>query len=289
MGEKDLTQKELESFPDVFADCVNALLGESAKSICLLTEHLVPAPTETIYSVPGARRKNQFEDVGMYEMDGEEIISLYRIENQTRVDRKMILRKISYEGATYRTQYGGKSVYPIVSMVLYWGRDRWNAPKSLYKLMHEKGRQYSRYVEDARLHVFEMAHLPKEIRQRFGSDMRIVVDYLAEGSAYEPTNQKILHVDALLGMLRALSGDERYEELSRILTREEKEEISMCELLDKYEKRGERRGERRGEQRGKHIKALEIATQLLDVLDIATIAVKTGLTEDEVRHLQISP
>lgn len=36
------------------------------------------------------------------------------------------------------------------------------------------------------------------------------------------------------------------------MLREEKEkgEITMCELIDKYEKRGERRGEKRGERRG---------------------------------------
>ncbi|MCR5754604.1 MAG: hypothetical protein K6G30_07330 [Acetatifactor sp.] len=60
----------------------------------------------------------------------------------------------------------------------------------------------------------------------------------------------------------------------------------MCELLDKYEKRGERRGRFEGRKEGQYQKALEIAKQLLDVLDIATIAVKTGLTEGEVRELR---
>ena len=35
------------------------------------------------------------------------------------------------------------------------------------------------YIDDLKLHVFEMRKLPKEIRNLFQSDMRIVVDYLA--------------------------------------------------------------------------------------------------------------
>ncbi len=85
--------------------------------------------------------------------------------------------------------------------------------------------------------------------------LRIVVDYLAEGSAYRPTKQRIVHVDALLGMLKALSGDKRYEELSELLTQEEKEDVSMCELLDKYERCGIQKGEKRGEKRGERLGA----------------------------------
>ncbi|MCR5756030.1 MAG: transposase, partial [Acetatifactor sp.] len=102
MGEKDLTQKVLESFPDVFADCVNALLYESeemASSDYLRSDSLVIASTESIYRIPGKPLQNQFEDIGMYEMDGKNIVCLYMIENQTTVDRKMILRKLGYEGA----------------------------------------------------------------------------------------------------------------------------------------------------------------------------------------------
>jgi hypothetical protein len=62
-------------------------------------------------------------------------------------------------------------------------------------------------------------------------------------------------VDALLGMLKALSGDKRYEELSELLTQEEKEDVSMCELLDKYERCGIQKGEKRGEKRGERLGA----------------------------------
>ena len=52
------------------------------------------------------------------------------------------------------------------------------------------------------------------------------------------------------------------------------------------EKRGEQRGEKRGMEEGLRKKAIEIARNLLDVLDEETISQKTGLTVEEVRALK---
>ncbi len=90
------------------------------------------------------------------------------------------------------------------------------------------------------LHVWEMRYLPKEIRERFHSDMRIVLDYLAEGNAYR-SDPKIIHKEATIKMLRVLSGDKNVddtEEILKALDIAEKDEISMCELFDQYTRRG---------------------------------------------------
>ncbi len=78
--------------------------------------------------------------------------------------------------------------------------------------------------------------------------MRIIVDYLAEGKNYIPTKQKINHLEALLLMLKALTGDDRYEEIIPVAQQQEKEKgaITVCELLDKYENRGMERGIEKG-------------------------------------------
>lgn len=156
----------------------------------------------------------------------------------------IVLRKAGYEGAVYRIQYDQTSIYPFVSMVLYWGEGVWNAPRNIRQLFDMDGMREGEFVDDIRLHVYEMTSLPREVRQRFQSDMRIVVDYLAEGKNYVPTRQKIVHLEALLMMLSALTGDVRYEEIVPEMQKEEKEkgEIDMCELLDKYENRGVERG-----------------------------------------------
>ena len=77
-----------------------------------------------------------------------------------------------------------------------------------------------------------MAHLSRRVRERFQSDMRIIVDYLAEGKEYVPSKQKIKHPEAPLLMLAALTGDVRYEEIIPNMQEEQdrKGGISMCEL-----------------------------------------------------------
>lgn len=251
MGQKDLVQKNLEYFPDVFADIINALLYQGEQMVD--AEELKAAPTENLYMGEAGKVKNLFQDVSKYVMHDGKIEMQYSIENEMKAKRKTVLRKIGYDGAIYRQMYEAKEVYPVISIVLYWGGGTWKQPRKLFQLFGDEMPEKAKlYVDNIRLHVFEMRNLPKTVRERFHSDMRIVVDYLAEGENYIPTKQKIVHVEALLLMLAAISKDNRYQEMIPKMLREEKEkgEITMCELIDKYEKRGERRGERRGEKRG---------------------------------------
>jgi predicted transposase YdaD len=52
------------------------------------------------------------------------------------------------------------------------------------------------------------------------------------------------------------------------------------------EERGKREGKQEGEREGKRSAAIAIAQQLFDVLDLETIAQKTGLTPGELRSLR---
>jgi predicted transposase/invertase (TIGR01784 family) len=51
-------------------------------------------------------------------------------------------------------------------------------------------------------------------------------------------------------------------------------------------KRGIKQGVEKGIEQGKHQEKLELAKNLLDVLDVQTIAVKTGLTVEEIEGLK---
>lgn len=104
-------------------------------------------------------------------------------------------------------------------------------------------------VDDVKLEVYHMRNLPKEIRDRFVSDMGFVVDYLNEGHLENRKEQKIVHVEALCDMMEALTGDTRFtEQVEELLRRQEKgEEVLMCGYIDMLEARGELRGRKIGE------------------------------------------
>ncbi len=253
MAQKDLTEKNLEYYPDVFADTVNALLYEG--KMIIKSQNLQPAPTETIYSGKEKGLRNQFHDVSKYEMLNGKIKVQYTLENESKCNRKMILRKAGYEGAVYREQFDGKvqEAYPVISLLLHWGKSKWRASKSIKDFFEKENLadEVVKYIDNMHLYVYDMRYLPKKVRKRFRSDMRVVVDYLAEGKLYSPTNQKICHVEAFLRMMHALSGDVRYQQMITEVAKQQDKEggVTMCELLDKYENEGINKGINKGIER----------------------------------------
>ena len=251
MGQKDLTGKNFILYPDVYADTLNALAYAGREVVH--AKDLLPAPTESFYYVEQGKLTDQFSDAAMHEMRDGMVHVLYIVENEVQAKPKTILRKVGYEGALYRCQYDSSRTYPIVSLILYWGAASWKQPVSFKELFRETDLDKGtwKYITNTKLCVYEMAHLSKQVRNRFRSDMRIVVDYLAERNDYKPSTQKIAHPEALLLMLKALTGDKRYLKILKALTEEEKKgEVSMCELLDKYENRGIERGRKQGIRQG---------------------------------------
>lgn len=252
MGQKDLTAKQFESSPEVFADIINAFVYEGEQVV--LPTDLRPAPTESLYAAKNGVLRSQYNDVSKYEISNGSIVTQYTLENQAWPDYKILLRKAGYEGAIYRQQYDGKDTYPTITIVLYWGDTVWNSGYDLHKFfrrqrIHNKARKY---IDNVSLHIYQMKFLSKEIRQRFNSDMRIVVDYLAEGEQYVPTDQKIMDLDGMLRMLHALTGETNFtDNMEWIQEWQEKgERITMRYALSKAMEEGREQGIQEGIQEG---------------------------------------
>lgn len=251
--QKDLVEKDFVAFPDVAADVLNALLfdGETVVSAA----ELLPAPTETLYyGNSGKRLRNQYEDLAKYEIREGQIRTMYLFANQTRPDGHMILRKAGYIGGAYREQYEGKTpcVCPVIELILYWGKECWHGCRSIGQLFsgQDLPSKLKSYIDNIRLHVWEMRHLPQEVRERFDSDMRIVLDYLAEGNSYR-SDRQVIHKSALIRMLKVLSEDYDIGDIEKQLITmniREEDEITVCELFDQYERKGRGEGIRKGIQ-----------------------------------------
>lgn len=255
MAGKDITEKILMSHADVFADCVNALAYGGRER--LLVGELQPAPTESFYQ--GKKKmRNQFCDKSFFRVKDGGIKAQYIIENETRLRRRQVLKKASYQGGAYREQlYARIPVYPVISMALDWTQKRSRIPLSIHKLAEENEvfPEEMQLADDVKLAVYHMRNLPKEVREGFTSDMGFVVDYLNEGTLESRREQRIVHVRELCEMMEEISGDCRFTELmDELLERkEEEEEVRMCEYLDMLEARGQERGERIGQARGEQI------------------------------------
>jgi len=248
LEQNDIVTKNFESYADVAADIINALIHNGMPEIG--SEELLSAATESIYTDGENRLHSQLEDVAKYHMIEGAPETMYLFANQTKADKGMLLRKAGYVGGEYRRQYEkqNKGLYPVVELVLYWGKSKWKGAGNLRQLMDKGSERVAqttwKYVDNMQLHVWEMRHLPEEIRARFQSDMRIVLDYLAEGNGYR-SDRKVIHKEATIKMIRVLSGDRNVDDTGEILKEldiTEEDEISMCELFDQYTRRGREEG-----------------------------------------------
>ncbi|MCR5605753.1 MAG: Rpn family recombination-promoting nuclease/putative transposase [Treponema sp.] len=242
MAEKDIVEKSLESYNDVFADIVNGLLFNGQK---IVKEDELEAESE--YSMYKADNKlhEQERDVAKYWKTGKIRIAMFGFENQTLIDRDMPLRVLSYDGAIYRNQlnYKGKERFPVVTLVLYFGDKKWNKPKNLLDCV-KVPKELKAFVNDYRINLFEISNLTDEQIAVFKSDFRIVADYFAhrnKDNRYKYSKEIIKHVDVFFKLMKTLTNDNKFETMynESIL---EKGGVNMDAYLTKLEKRSRAEG-----------------------------------------------
>ncbi len=169
MAEKDMTEKALEAFNDVFADIVNNLLFQGRKRI--LEEDLEQGWEHSVYRGEKSLREQE-RDTSKYWKKHNIRIAYIGLENETDAEDDMPLRVIGYDGAAYRDQIAyqtdetGKrrktrDRYPVVTLVLYFGyKKHWDKARTLYEALRENmDADLMPFVNDYRISLFEIAWL----------------------------------------------------------------------------------------------------------------------------------
>ena len=201
------------------------------------------------------RVRSQERDIAKYWRKSKINVALFGLENQTTPNRLMPLRVLGYDGAEYvkqsRKENIDKAKYPVITLVLYLGYEKeWNYPKTLFEVL-DIDEDIKPYVNDFKINLFEIAYLDKEKINLFKSDFRILADYLYQmrvNKDYIADETTIEHVEELLTLMSAMTGDNRFEETINDL--KGKEKINMCEVLDRVEARGIEKGIEQGVKRG---------------------------------------
>lgn len=225
----------------MFADIVNVLLFDGVKVV--EPNNLENELTKSQYKADDNVIHEQERDVSKFWKDGSVKIVLYGLENQTLIDNDMPLRVMGYDGQSYRselTKANGKNRYPVITLVLYFGMKRWTGPRSLYEAI-DVPEYLKPHVSDYKINVFEIAYLDEEQVKKFKSDFKQVADYFVQmrtKNDYVPSKETLEHVDAVLKIMSVLTQDTRFEEVQN-----NGEEVkTMCEALDKVEKKGIQKG-----------------------------------------------
>jgi hypothetical protein len=208
--------------------------------------------TNSYYKAEGGVH-GQDRDVSKFWKKSNIRIASFGFENQTASDSCMPLRVLSYDGASYRSQLlsenkdkddddnanaNNNQKYPIVTLVLHFGKYHWKSPRTLYECLAIP-KVLEPYVNDYKINVFEISYLTEEQVNMFKSDFKIVADFFVQtrkNANYCPKPEEITHVREVLDLLRVFTGDDRFEKTYNSL--QNKEVITMCDVVDKFIEKG---------------------------------------------------
>ncbi len=172
--------------------------------------------------------------------------------------------------------------YPVVTIVLYFGKGHWTGPKSLKECLVIPD-ELDPYVNDYRVIVCEVGQMTQEELSRFNSDFRLIAEYLVserKGMDLDLPDQKVEHVTEVLGLLKDIVGDERLGALKEKVEKEGGNSYMRSWVIDQLEAKGEVRG--RTEEKRKIAERLVIKKygSVADVMEV------TGLSKEEVLQIK---
>lgn len=287
MGEKDIAEKILESYNDVFSDIVNVLLFNGKE--VLVPDELEDQAPRSYYKADGKIREIE-RDVAKRWKKGNIRIACVGFENQTNPDSDMPLRVLGYDGAEYRAQLlsdrSGNNRYPVVTLVLYFGYDKhWDQPLSLKERL-DIPPEFEPYVNDYKVNLFEIAYLTHEQVKLFQSDFQVVADYFVqkrEKDDYTPEPRDLKHIQETLQLLSVMSNDQRFEEAYN--NDAEGGIRNMCDVLDRIELKGRQEGRIEGRQEGELEAKKEMAVSLANMgISLEKIAEAAKVSIDVVKQ-----
>ena len=255
MGEKDRSERLLESYNDVFADIVNGLLFNGDQYVA--EQSLVDAVPDSMY-IPEDKVLEEERVTAKYWIlpEGKVNVRIFvtGLDDENCYDSEMPLRLFSYDSASYYAEVFQNDVYPIITLVLNFGSSRWGQAKSLYDCI-KVSEDLKPFVNNYKINVFDIAFLTEKEISRFHSDFRIVADYIAHHRTnvdYRPADpQKFKHTDELLKLFSVLMNETGFAMILEDKTNKTGDKPkNMCEALDRIEAKGLEEGRKEGLEEG---------------------------------------
>lgn len=219
----------------------------------------------------------KIRDLVMMESREGQCFAVYAVENQENIDYSMPARIMLQEALEYNRQIrkimrenrkrdeayqageGNKvfqnagerlyrvrqddRLYPIATLVIYWGEQEWNGPKSLHEMIafNEKGTllgaELRKLVPEYPLHFLDLTSFQHfeyfktelrpllELYQRRNSKENFL-EYLNNTEKYENMDEESWY------LLSQLTNSKSIRNLIQRRKQEEREEKSMCKALD---------------------------------------------------------
>ena len=244
-----------------------------------------------------------------------EAIFYILIEFQSRVDYRMPIRLLFYmceilrefsKNENHDNNNKGIKIPTVIPIVLYNGSQLWDVPTEFRKMYYNE-EKFQHGVLNFTYDLFDVNNgFTKEelLKNKNVTSAIFLLDQKIEPKEFLDRVKEIAlffdglndeELKAIKHWIKNTTETRLAEKASQVLEAGKEDVERMVannafiikEMEDKAKELGERIGEERGKEIGEKIKALEIAKNLLDILDDETIALKTGLPVDEIKRLRV--
>ena len=251
LGAKDLAEKNLLQYKDVFSDIVNVNLFGGR---CYVSaKELSREPGEVITKAVSDDKLRQLQmDVPMKCKKHNRSFFLC-LENQSEKNNVMPVRDMGYQHAKYMEQIkeakesnrktgnypnpmtkelnDSQKLSPVITLVLNYSQNEWGKPRCLNDMLEfpeDIGEELTKWIPEHPICIINLASQPETTIRQYQSDFKYIVRYLSCGN------------------------DRRYRKAKELIETTEGKggKIDMCVLLDMYEERGEARGIEKGIAQG---------------------------------------
>ncbi|MGL5693961.1 MAG: Rpn family recombination-promoting nuclease/putative transposase [Peptostreptococcaceae bacterium] len=211
---------------------------------------------------------------------------IINIEIQLKNEYNMIKRSLYYWSKLYSEQLNEGEDYNILKRTICINILNFKYLKT--RKFHSGYRLKEIYTNEeltdvAEIHFIEIPKLEE------GTDEKGMLVNWVE-FLKNPESEKVRSLELSIDEIRRakdelirMSNDDTQREIYEMREKTLKDKISA---LNEAERKGIEKGIEEGIEKGEKNKAIEIAKSLLDVLDIETIALKTGLSLEEINKLK---
>ena len=255
MGNPNIVTKEYMQDPQHFADAFNYYAFDGRQVVC--AEKLSEAdPTELtiIFSEDRKEFVEKFRDVlkqCILMEDDKFSYLMIGIENQTDIHYAMPVKNMIYDALEYGKQVSRRAkehkeakdtkgaeflsgftkedkLKPVITLVVYWGTKKWNAPRSLKEMFEDVSEDVLQFVSDYKVNLI----VPKEIKDftKFKTELGKALKYISVVDQKEEYKE--------------LTKQEEYQDVNKetaillkevaginVKVKKEEEKVNMCKAL----------------------------------------------------------
>ena len=268
MGNKDNVTKTYMKNSAVFADAFNFYIyqGEQVIKPDDLSELdtaesvIISDIADKINSVSksdSAVSEQKFRDVlksAVFMRHDDKVCVVLGIENQSDIHYAMPVRNFVYDALQYAGQVRktalahkndrhsmshaeflsgfskGDTLTPVVTLVVYYGAEKWNGPRSIHDMIKCNDKHFMEYVQDYRINLIEPANIEPAELDKFTTSLKKVLGYIKYSNnkqdllSFITNNDMTVDIDAA----RVINAVTK----THIEIPDEAKEVDMCKAIE---------------------------------------------------------